>query len=100
MAKAKNLYLHALSINNQVLEYHLNLSEVYQSLGDNEKSLSSLQKAQALEPNNPKVLDQLLQVSILVGNKSLAQEVLDKIKKVNPDHGKLGELEEKVKALS
>src|SRR3989338_387043 len=65
LAKAKNLYLHALSINNQVLEYHLNLSEVYQSLGDNEKSLSSLQKAQALEPNNPKVLDQLLQVSIL-----------------------------------
>ena len=100
LAKAKNLYLHALSINNQVLEYHLNLSEVYQSLGDNEKSLSSLQKAQALEPNNPKVLDQLLQVSILVGNKSLAQEALDKIKKVNPDHGKLGELEEKVKALS
>ena len=99
LEKAKNLYLHALSINNKVLEYHLNLAEVYQSLGDNEKSVSSLQKAQALEPNNPKVLDQLLQVSILLGNKSLAQEVLDKIKKVNPDHGKLGELEEKVKGL-
>lgn len=100
LEKAKNLYLHALSINNQVLEYHLNLAEVYQSLGDNEKSLSSLQKAQALEPNNPKILDQLLQISILVGNKSLAQEVLDKIKKINPEHGKLGELEEKVKGLS
>lgn len=99
LEKAKNLYLHALSINNKVLEYHLNLAEVYQSLGDNEKSLSSLQKAQAMEPNNPKVLDQLLQVSILVGNKSLAGEVLNKIKKVNPDHGKLGELEEKVKGL-
>ncbi len=99
LEKAKNLYLHALSINNNVLEYHQNLAEIYLSLGDNEKALSSLQKAQALEPNNPKILDQLLQVSILVGNKSLAQEVLDKIKKVNPEHGKLGELEEKVKGL-
>ncbi|MDP1709278.1 MAG: tetratricopeptide repeat protein [Candidatus Komeilibacteria bacterium] len=99
LEKAKNLYLHALSINNEAVEYHLNLAVVYLSLDDKEKALSSLQKAQALEPNNPKVLDQLLQASILVGNKSLAEEVLDKIKKVNPEHGKLGELEEKVKGL-
>lgn len=97
--KAKNLYLHALSINNEAVEYHLNLAEVYISLDEKEKALSSLQKAQALEPNNPKVLDQLLQASILVGNKSLAQEVFDKIKKVNPEHGKLEELEEKIKQL-
>lgn len=100
LEKAKDLYLHALSINNQAVDYHLNLAGIYQELGDNEKALSSLQKAQALEPNNPKVLDQLLQMSILLGNKSLAEEVLEKIRKVNPEHGKLDELAEKVKALS
>jgi tetratricopeptide (TPR) repeat protein len=98
--KAKDLYLHALSINNKALDYHLNLAEVYVQLDDKEKALSTLQKAQGLEPNNPKVLDQLLQASILLGNKILAEEVLEKIKKVNPEHGKLAELEEKVKALS
>lgn len=100
LEKAKDLYLHALSINNKALDYHLNLAEVYLQLDDKEKALSTLQKAQGLEPNNPKVLDQLLQASILLGNKTLAEEVLEKIKKVNPEHGKLGELEEKVKALS
>ncbi|MEK7164878.1 MAG: tetratricopeptide repeat protein [Patescibacteria group bacterium] len=99
LEKAKDLYLHALSINNTAIDYHLNLSELYLSLDDKEKAISSLQKAQDMEPNNPKVLDQLLQASILVGNKSLAQEALEKIKKVNPDHGKLDELEEKIKAL-
>lgn len=99
LEKAKDLYLHALSINNKVIDYHLNLAEVYLSLDDKEKAISSLQKAQDMEPNNPKVLDQLLQASILVGNKSLAQEALEKIKKVNPEHGKLDELEEKIKAL-
>lgn len=97
--RAKDLYLHALSINNKVVEYHLNLAEIYLSFNDNEKAISTLQKAQALEPNNPKVLDQLLQVSILVGNKDLATEVLEKIKKANPDHGKLDELAQKIKDL-
>lgn len=100
LEKAKDLYLHALSINNKALDYHLNLAEVYLQLDDKEKALSTLQKAQALEPNNPKVLDQLLQASILLGNKTLAEEVLEKIKKVNPEHGKLDELAEKIKALS
>lgn len=100
LEKAKDLYLHALSINNKALDYHLNLAEVYLQLDDKEKALSTLQKAQALEPNNPKALDQLLQVSIMLENKILAEEVLEKIKKVNPEHGKLDELAEKIKALS
>lgn len=99
LEKAKDQYLHALSINNKAVDYHINLAGIYQELGDNEKALSSLQKAQALEPNNPKVLDQLLQTSILLENKSLAEEVLEKIRKVNPEHGKLDELAEKVKAI-
>jgi tetratricopeptide (TPR) repeat protein len=99
MEAAKDHFLHALSINNEIASYHVGLSDLYLRLSDKEKALSSLQKAQALEPNNPKILDQLFNVSILVGNSQMAQEVLEKIKKVNPDHGKLGELEKKVKSL-
>lgn len=97
--EAKDLYLHALSINNQPVDYHFNLARVYKELKDNDKAMSSLQKAQTLEPNNPRVLDQLLEVSIILKNKTLAQEVLEKIETVNPDHGKLDELEKKVKGL-
>jgi len=99
LEEAKNYLLHALSINNEIVDYHLNLAEVYLSLGDNEKALSSLQKSQGLEPNNPKILDQLFLVSVLLSNKNLAQEVLLKIKKVNPDHGRLEEFEKKIKSL-
>lgn len=94
--QAKDHYLHALSINNEVVDYHSRLAEIYLELDEKEKALSSLQKAQALEPNNPRLLDQLLQVCIIVKNKDLAQEVLQKIKTANPDHGKLGDLEKKV----
>ena len=97
--QAKDLYLHALSINNQPVEYHVNLAEVYRKLDDNEKAFSSLQKAQTLEPNNPKILNQLLDLSIILKNKVLAEEILLKIKTVNPDHGKLDELDKRVKDL-
>jgi tetratricopeptide (TPR) repeat protein len=96
---AKDHFLHALSINNEVVEYHIDLSDLYLRLSDKEKALSSLQKAQALAPNNPKILDQIFTVSILLKNKQLAEEVLIKIKKVNPDHGKLSEFEKKTKSL-
>jgi tetratricopeptide (TPR) repeat protein len=97
--EAKDHYLHALSINNEVVEYHMGLSELYVRLDDKEKALSSLQKAQGLEPNNPKILDKLLSVSTILKDKELAEEVLEKIKKVNPDHGKINEFEKKVKKL-
>lgn len=99
LEKAKDHYLHALSIDNEIAQYHVGLSELYLRLSEKEKALSSLQKAQALEPNNPRILDQLFNVSILVANKQLAQEVLEKIKKSNPDHGKLKEFEKRVKSL-
>ncbi|OJI06516.1 hypothetical protein BK004_03170 [bacterium CG10_46_32] len=99
LPEAKDHLLHALSINNEVVEYHINLADVYLRLNDPEKALSSLQKAQGLEPNNPKLLDQLFTVSVLLENKSLSEEVLDKIKKTNPDHGRIAEFEKKVKKL-
>jgi len=99
LGNTKDHILHALSINNEVVDYHIDLAEVYMRLSDNEKALSSLQKAQDLEPNNPKILDQLFLVSVLLANKNLAEEVLIKIKKQNPDHGRLEEFEKKVKDL-
>lgn len=99
LEQAKDHYLHALSINNEEVEYHLSLVDLYLRLNDKEKALSSLQKSQQLAPNNPKILDRLLQLAILLGNKSIAEEALEKIKKVNPDHGKMDELEAKVKDL-
>ena len=99
LEKAKDHFLHALSINNEVAMHHLGLADLYVSLSEKEKALSSLQKAQALEPNNPKILDQLFLVSVLLKNRELAEEAFNKIKKINPDHGRLGEFEKKLKAL-
>ncbi|MDP3995021.1 MAG: tetratricopeptide repeat protein [bacterium] len=99
LEEAKDHLLHALSINNEIVDYHLDLAEVYLRLNDPEKALSSLQKSQGLEPNNPRVLDKLFTVSVLLKNKPLAQEALAKIKKANPDHGRLEEFEKKVKGL-
>ena len=99
LEQAKGQFLHALSINNEIVDYHMELADIYLRLSDNEKVLSSLQKAQNLEPNNPKILDQLFLVSVLLSNKNLAEEALMKIKTVNPDHGRMEEFEKKVKEL-
>ena len=49
-----------------------------------------------LEPENPKYIDKLIEISIIVGNKKIAKSGLSQLKKVNPENNKLALFEQKI----
>jgi len=90
---------HALKLEDKDSGVHCDICQVYKDLGDFEKAVLYIQKAIELDPNNPKYLDALLEISILQKNRFLAKETYRKLKKVNPENQKLNELEKKIESL-
>lgn len=75
------------------------LGYIYELEGKHPIALKNYQKAVILEPNNPRFLDLLLKISIILENKPLAQEVFESLKEADPDNGKLVELKEQIEAI-
>ncbi|MFA6411036.1 MAG: tetratricopeptide repeat protein [Candidatus Buchananbacteria bacterium] len=75
------------------------LGWIYQLENKNSFALTNYQKAVELEPNNPRFLDLLLKVSIMLKNKSLASEVFSNLQQTDPDNQKLPDLEAEIKNL-
>lgn len=96
LEEAKEDYLHSLVINNKLATHHINLGETYKSLGDCQKALDSFKEAFKLEPNNPKILDSLIEACIECKDKSLAKETWQKLKEANPENEKLSEFKERI----
>lgn len=94
--EAKDDYIHSIILNSKIASHHVDLSQTYMALGDQTNALKSCQEAVKLEPKNPRNLDALLKVSILAKNKSIAIRTFDKLKKVNPENQKLGELKKEI----
>jgi len=99
LEEAKEDYLQSLAINNKLAIHHINLAETYKSLGDCQRALDGYNEAFKLEPNNPKILDGLIEVSIECKNKTLAKETWQKLKEVNPENEKLNDLKERIDQL-
>lgn len=109
--EARQTYEYALKLARQ---YHddetimgdLTLSEIYFSLarvekeGDNlEAALDNIHEALDLEPNNPRFLDLILDLSIMKKDSDLAKDSWGKLAQANPENNKLGEWREKIEAL-
>ncbi len=94
--EAKNDLLKSININSKIATYHSNLAKVYEAMDKVQDAIKSYQDALMLEPNNPKHLNGLLQLTILAKNKSLAIRTFDKLKEVNPENERLDELEKEV----
>lgn len=70
-----------------------------QVVGDAAQAVVQVSGALVYDPNNPKYLDKLLELSILLKDRNKARATLDKLKEVNPENQKLASLEEEVRAL-
>ncbi len=79
----------AIELNRSVATYHLELAQVYRAMGDGMKAFASAQEASRLEPNSPKVLDELIESSMMAGKKEFALDALNKLTAVNPENGKI-----------
>ncbi|MEW6610437.1 MAG: hypothetical protein AB1352_02290 [Patescibacteria group bacterium] len=89
-------YDHVREIDEFILKLDPHQAEVYAdlgtaltALGESALALDALEKAVMLEEENPKYLDQLLELAILRKKKSLAKETLIKLQEVNPQNEKI-----------
>lgn len=87
------------AINKQLSELFYDIALCSRYLEDLPDSLSSIGKALAIEPNNPRFLDTKLDLSIQVKDQALARETLEKMAQVNPENQKLPELQSKVEEI-
>lgn len=89
----------AIDLKKHRLLYYLDLAQAYRMLEDWPNAMSSIQEAAVLEPNNPKVLDEYLEVSIGSGQKKFAGEALETIRQTNSENSKISDWEERIEAI-
>lgn len=83
----------------QAKKVYLDLGLICKILGRNKEALLNFQKAFSLAPDDPKILDSLIGIGVILKDKNLAQRFLNNLKKVNPENEKIGEFERRIKAL-
>lgn len=67
------------------------LAMIYKELGEFKLSLANIKRATDLEPNNPKNLDLLCEISIMNKNRRGAWEACNRLSRTNPDNEKIKE---------
>lgn len=80
-------------------EIYFSLAWVEKEAGNFEVALENIREALELEPNNPRYLDLILDLSIIKKDKDLAVIFLEKLAVVNPENQKLGEWENLIERL-
>jgi tetratricopeptide (TPR) repeat protein len=102
-SEARQTYEYALKLarqhkNDETIMADLTRQEIYFSLawvekesGDIEAALENIREALELEPNSPRYLDLILDLSIIKKDKELALASLEKLAAVNPENQKIEE---------
>lgn len=80
-------------------EIRFSLAEVYQALNNLDQAIEYISQALDKEPNNPRFLDLILDLSIIKNDKKSAQEYFDKLIEVNPENQKLGDLKAQIEKI-
>jgi tetratricopeptide (TPR) repeat protein len=99
LKQAAEDYLKSISLSEDNYLYFLSLAEVYLDLDKPEQALAAGQRALILAPNNPKILDFLINLCIIIQDKALAKQYLSKLREVNPENNKLLDFSEKIDDL-
>ncbi|MFA5359104.1 MAG: tetratricopeptide repeat protein [Patescibacteria group bacterium] len=99
LEKARGYYLKSLELDSQAAVRYFDLANVYKESRDYSSAKDSLEKAVGLEPNNPRYLDSLIDICIIVGDKDEAKDTLAHLKKVNPENNKIKEFAKKIRDL-
>ncbi|MFH1523241.1 MAG: tetratricopeptide repeat protein [Patescibacteria group bacterium] len=103
--EAKETFNHILKLmeneedKSKISEIYFNLSLVNQTTEDYDEALVNLKEAIEIEPNNPRYLDTMIEISIINKDKVLALDAFEKLKEVNPDNQKLKEFKKQIKEL-
>jgi len=78
---------------------YFDLALVCQAMNNTKKATANIKKALNIEPNNPRYLDTMLEISIINKDKPLALDAYKKLAEVNPDNQKLAEFKKQIDEL-
>lgn len=95
-AKAIKYYEKGIAANPGLAIRHFELGDLYRANGQWAQAFESFSQAVALESENPRYLDALLDSAIEYRKIKEAKEVLRKLKKVNPDNKKIEVFEKRI----
>ncbi len=88
---AKEIYMYLVKLDPRKIDYYLDLYLCFEKLDDLEGGFKILEKAYKIEPKNPKIIDKLINVSIIRNDKPIAKKYLIELEEVNPDNAKISE---------
>ena len=98
LEEARDEYLGALQLTTSA-QPRLELAQILRELGDFTRALKYLKEAKKIEPQNPKILDFYIEVSILNGQLNQAEEGLESLRQANPDNQKIAEFAREIRDL-
>lgn len=97
--QAVKYFEEAVRLNDHLAVRFYDLGRAYAALQRPAAGLRNFAKAADIEPNNPKYLDQLLEMSIITGDVDLAKEIYNRLRLVNPDNAKLVEFKQRIEEV-
>lgn len=103
--EAKQTFGHVLKLKedneeiDQLPQTYFDLALVCEAAGNLDEGMDNLKKALKLEPNNPRYLDIMLEISIINKDKVSALEAYNKLSEVNPDNQKLAVFKARIDEL-
>ncbi len=87
------------NVNSQISSYYIDLALIEKAREDYKNAISYAKKAIEIEPLNPRYLDILIELAIIIEDKSLAIRSLDKLKQTDPKNQKISQLEDKISEI-
>ncbi len=78
---------------------YADLGNIYQLESKNQLAFANFAKATELEPNNPRFLDLMLKISIMLKNKEAAWRAFNALSETDPGNQKLSDLRQEIEAL-
>lgn len=98
LEEARDEYIGALQLTS-IAQPRMELAQILCQMGDYTEALKYLKEAKKIEPQNPKILDFYIEVSILNGQLNQAEEGLESLRQANPDNQKIAEFAREIRKL-
>lgn len=99
LADAVDYYQRAILVNDKISNRFITLANVLRQLERNDEAFDAIKHAIELEPQNPKYLDNLIEISIIVGDKKEAEEAYEALRFVNARNTKLPSFKERIASM-
>lgn len=96
---ARDVYEFLVTLIPDDIDCYLDFSDVLYALESYQEAFDVLTTAHKRAPKNPKVIDRMTDIAILLKDKFQAKQSLRALQTVNPDNKKIAEFEQRITAL-